>query len=1663
MTALLIKLLILFALVLIEEHLKVVNISSYSPNDLPQRIRDNGPIKLWTVIEPNYRQTFILWGHANGLLVLATFEASQYGIKLIPLAQYIEKENGVPQKAQYFIYNGYIWIVVSFKKSDGEYLAVYQYYTQTRFFLRRQTIGTDVKCDFDIEPNRGIYMAVSSLMKRSSIGQTLQSSLKLYEWRHTQFDFIAEQKTFSANAVKLFNMAGILYMAVAQQYNRSMSLQIDYYNHFPVKGSPVFLYNTREDEKLTYVQIIPNFATKVEHFKVDGNDYLVFVDPNDISRIYWWGGDQFLIYQDLFETKHAIDVSVTRLPNAEILLSFLHPNGVQFFTESVTARYLMNGQLIMPEPAFRDIKLFSFLKTYYFAVFTLNDILRAPVSPIWKLTLVKHEIQDQYDYDPLRKCLVKLEQSLSDREKKLGELTARADRVWIANSAQKVTAPVIVKGKVKANTISAQNTLITNGNRKVPQITNRQVKIKVDTLANKVGSVSRDLNNFVYKSKNQTIVGRTVFTAQVNAGVAAIKNIGNQNVVLNGVPFNELAHNALRINTDQIITGHLSINGLTADRLDVRGLINDLNISDALLADWPRVQVVTGAHRYRDVILENNLLLNNKIGSINGIFPPHLVTRMGTTQLINGRKVFLSLEAKNINVSGTINGRDLSDMANRAVLLNGANQVITGQWKMDSTISVNGIKLKGLINRMVNVSEIALNAVTITGEQNIAGKKTLKGPVAVVGGVEMGGKVNGIKLGVDCITTNTQQVITGNLVFTSSADFMNNLNSDSINGVDLSSQSVRRFVSQPQLVDMKTFNTTFVVLNDITMDFGSTIDGTDPSELLKLVISNRNSTFETPVTFNKLSVVGNIVTKNINHYPINDLPHILWLKTVNQTIRVPVVFEGLIKTRKLLSPYINGFSVPNDFVLKNGAPNELILAPKRFVDNLVVNGNVEQMSGKLLNGIDLNVFERQTVKRLGNQTEYIRGSKQFSSIRVLGQTIVGAVNHLNISSDILLTNSRQTINGNIRLMSPTTHINGRLQVMSNINVKTTVNNYSLSGLANDVVLSNRFPHTYQRPIINKVFVGGIGADHVHASGTVSNIDINDLKNRAVTLNTRQHVSAPKNFTAITRFNNDLVSDYLNDLRIREFAQKVVFKNVATRVRGSKKFIGSVAIRGDLDVTKTINGIDIQSLQRRIMSRTRDNVILAPMTFGNDINLAHLRLDHPMATIDGLRPAQLALLGLNMIFNGNIIFNRTVSVRTNINVNKLVNGCDLRALAINAVYRTDKINVQRIYGTKQFNNLDVLGSVVVHGLVNGIDINRLASRMVTKSSNQVLSAPLTFGNDVVVDRLVVNSLVNGKNITFLLNDAVLRSRHQVIRGRKSFSRPILASGSRTRALHYVNVEGLVNGVDVVRLNQTAVRRHTTHAISGRKSFTGRVSFKGDVEIGGTLSGVNFPNDLILVNTNELISDTTTFRHWISGKKALNVNKLIDGIDLSYFVANRVTLTDSNQLIESLLNLTNRVSINKLIVRKTINNIPVEAFVTQRGRHVITGVKTFANDLVVNGHIVSPGIYNRINIHDLNNRAVSLARPESIPGVTEFVTPIFMKHMSITGLLNGYDITDMANFFASFTNKVNQLLTNIGDQINRQENALTTQFASHLKDQSSGIDLTKSAVTLASHTF
>lgn len=1302
-------------------------------------------VTTWTAIEDG-QNTFLFWGQQDGSISLGHFRAlPQPTIDILRN----EKASGIPVKSDYFVYQGFLWLVVGYRNSQQPaYIGVYQ--VNATNITRRQRIQCDTSMDFDVITLSGnrIYLAVSSFTQAIN-------SVKLYLWIYPQFDEVATKDFLGSLSVKLFTMSGTLYITVVHASPAEEA------NANSLKSVSLHVFNP--DKALVRIQVFQGHLRKAKHFRVDGNDYLVFVGEDE-TKILWWAGDKFIDYQVLAGTRLAIDVTYISV-NREIILAVLFVDKVMFFQEMVTSRYELIGMVPNTQAYFKNVKLFSFAKYQYFALFTYDNAKASRPIYSWRMNLIPYTPSMSFPFDPLDDCLQSLESTLSKREEELNQLLAKADRVWVTDKPQTVTAPVIVNGpvQVRGSVVNVKSMLIANTTR-VPSmtLTNSQVKTRIDKLAQKARELSANKESVVLKSKNQTIRGTIIFTKPISATSASIRHIVNSNVKLNSIPFAKLADQSLMLSGNQVITGHWTFaNNVFVDRLIARGKINELNVSDAMLINSPNVQIVTGNQRYSNVIVESDLQLP-PYGLVNGINPATFVTTNGVKQVITGQKSFSLLRVKrNIIVDGLTNGKKLNSLTSRAVLLHSPSQVISGSISFESPIQFRHLQIKKPINDKINITELSLNAVNIYANQLITGRKTFSAPVTVLGSVNVVGTVNGVKISRDLLTTSTPQNVTGTFMFNGPIHFARNLDTETINGINLNKEAVRRASNEPQvIIGRKSFERSVTIEQDVTMDDGSTIDGVDPSELRQLIIDRNNTTFHAPVTFENLIVYGNITVPSINNRSITDLPNILWLKSRQQVVPDPVKFLGTLKIDNIEVEKINGFRFPEDFVSKTGI-NEPITGQKTFVDVVNINGSVNVQDGRLINGIDMTWFARNVVTNEENRIRRIVGRKTINSIHVKGNIFAEKVNNLDLRNDVLLKNKPQVIRGAVRFLAPVTLINGSMQVLGDINVAATVNNVSLPQFVREVVQVTNM--TVKRPIQNKFFAAGLKVNNIHAFGTINNIDIDRMRMRVVTVDKPQVILAHKNFTGPLMFENDVNAKLLNNLNIFEYAKNVVQQNQQTTVRGMKRVRGKILCNNNIRVNGLINGIDVASLQQKAMSKTRDNVISAPMTFTNDVTMNGLVLK-AAAKIDGIRPSDLVLLNENTVLEGKISINNDITVLGDIFVGGKLNNCDLKSLR-SGVVMINQTNVrQLIRGQKVLRTLKIQGNLETTAPLNNINIQELNVKVLRRSGDQQVIAPLTFQDGIHVDNLILKHTVNGHNITYILNDAVLKSKpFQVITG------------------------------------------------------------------------------------------------------------------------------------------------------------------------------------------------------------------------------------------------------------------------------------------------------------
>ncbi|GBN67288.1 hypothetical protein AVEN_59491-1 [Araneus ventricosus] len=212
----------------------------------------------------------ILIGTQQGSMIL--FELSETDDREANTVAVSVQEH-IASKAMAFSYYDEQWFAVLQSSGESTWLRFYQ--RVGRGLEGRQTIALDGEADFDLVTVKGVhYLAVVTY--RTAVHQSM---LILYHWTQTQFDKITSRSVQGARSVSCWVLDGSLYLAVAQEVNEGGNYRV---------GSPIFLYNAKDDDGLVLLQMLDTYGPrKVRYFFVSGSHYVIFFGQED-AAIYWW-------------------------------------------------------------------------------------------------------------------------------------------------------------------------------------------------------------------------------------------------------------------------------------------------------------------------------------------------------------------------------------------------------------------------------------------------------------------------------------------------------------------------------------------------------------------------------------------------------------------------------------------------------------------------------------------------------------------------------------------------------------------------------------------------------------------------------------------------------------------------------------------------------------------------------------------------------------------------------------------------------------------------------------------------------------------------------------------------------------------------------------------------------------------------------------------------------------------------------------------------------------------------------------------------------------------------------------------------------------------------------------------------------------------------------
>lgn len=505
------------------------------------------------------------------------------------------------------------------------------------------------------------------------------------------------------------------------------------------------------------------------------------------------------------------------------------------------------------------------------------------------------------------------------------------------------------------------------------------------------------------------------------------------------------------------------------------------------------------------------------------------------------------------------------------------------------------------------------------------------------------------------------------------------------------------------------------------------------------------------------------------------------------------------------------------------------------------------------------------------------------------------------------------------------------------------------------------------------------------------------------------VLGESNFQAVevnTAFNGRPVVVLLEDTLLREGDQKIA---------APKHFVHGVGIGVTMEGIPTKNvdvrgsilldGVNLVELMQDVVLLNESNVISGPTTFAADVKLK----DFVAPVVDDVDVRRLFAMALKRdeercpTFQSSISVDRLQSAIINlVNIDEFLN---------NVVFVTDDVLPGQLHFAE-------ISSPTVHltGLVNGV---KFSKDIVRKNGLEAttITAPKTFAVALSMNQVQVHGLVNGVDIERLDQTAVKQGTTQVIHGDLVVT--------ELNARRDIAVKGLVAGKNLRAFLHDAMYVDENARIKGFKEFD-NLAYNPDpphqLIIVGYLDNVNLThvaNYMVTLDTPQTISGPLTFAKNLDTQNLevanirLGEDSLVNNKKLPAWVQS-VMKTEGPQVVHGKKTFMNPVTMaNNLVAQGTINQVLTEDLLRLSGDQKVVGPKSFeaveVNTLEVRGLLMD------VNVNQWAQHAVMTDRPEPavIRGRKEFGTLVLGADARFDATVDGVDL--------------NKVMTTGGDQV------------------------------------
>ncbi|CAL1279837.1 unnamed protein product [Larinioides sclopetarius] len=1248
----------------------------------------------------------ILIGTEQGSMIL--FELSETDDREANTVAVSAREH-IASKAMAFSYYDEQWFVVLQSSGGSTWLRFYQ--RVGRGLEGRQTIVLDSEADFDLVILKDVpYLAVVTY--RASVHQSM---LILYQWTQTQFDKIASRSVQGARSVSCWVLDGSLYLAVAQEVNEEGNYRV---------GSPVFLYNAKDDYGLVLLQIVDTYGPrKVRYFFMSGSHYVIFFGQED-AAIYWWSSDQFLFWQRIEGTAYALDAAVLALANGEAMIAIAVREEAYFYAQDFSGRYIR--AFLMSLPGHLASLQFMFSGKAYYA---LTRFMARPRS-IWKLTLDTYSMPTEATFNPLHQCLLDVTELINERHTHIEDAHRNLGRVWLKNGNQTITSEVIVTGQTSSPKDSAITVLVVVTDHKVlPDTSMPLVENAISNIKSIVNGIQQSIRGSVLKSGEQKIIGSKHFVGAISIPSLNLQST-SIDVPINGILISRIYHFALRKYGNRTLKYPLTINHVSSQNV-MTNTFNGIPVNDLLLLGGE--QTVTGILNFFDVNTKDVLVV-----SVNSIPVESFVT-IGSNQIIRDLKTIAILRSQIIDVHKETNGEDLQKFSQQVVSILDDDE-ISAKYTVESTLITENFYLTGLVNSLVSLEQLATYSVLKHTDQTLKGPFVFISQIEVLENLLVSGYINSIDT-TQLVTLSMEQTISGDIIFEEQLTINLDLISDNINGIDLDKTVVRKTTEPQSVVGFVTFSQ-HLTAAEIDMAEFVTLDSVDPSLLVQDIVKHEEGVVKSDATvFHDVTVLGDlVVSEGVNGYKISDLPTTVWLRSRTQTVEVPL---HIFKVTTKADMEVETVNRINLFVeVAHSYQDETIMSVKTFLNEVVVPKHVNT-NKVIFNGLDI-ASVKDEMDNLPTDGK-IHGQKTLQILEIHGNIAAELFNDLKVD-ELMHPTMPQEVQGEIEFLSET--------VIQNVLFSDTVNFDTFNGGDLRMFFNNAVVKTPKHVVRNKRFWMIEGQHMVLSEGsTFGGINFSGMLGRIVTLNTRQEIPVQKTFIDYIELEKSSSISYLNNKPWNEIIGNVVFIDEQSRITSHKAFTGDVKA-GHVTIVELLNGVDITLVALTAFLKSQDNAVGPRVTFLNDVTISNLDVQ---TTIDGFSWNDFIYTHQDESLETVRLLSDAV-LSANMRVDGLLNGCDIVKIGQKALYgnKTTQFIKERIIVQK----LNIIGNLHMKEEVNRISIEDIERQFVTIAGDQIITSNVQVGSSVKVVVLNLVDLMNDVDIISIMNDAVRHSFPQV---------------------------------------------------------------------------------------------------------------------------------------------------------------------------------------------------------------------------------------------------------------------------------------------------------------